>query len=234
MWGKREEKAPPATISCNREKAKCQPGLEGCQAPKTGDTGVPKRDFIIIGHKLRLIIGACCPLIPRKETMTDDHFCSLLVASLPILRRHALHFAATSDEADDLLQDTILRLLEKRNLYQDRNFIGWGYKHLLHLYLNSVRDYKYRPRPGISTLPEGGYEPHIGTAFDIETAIGKLPERQRDTIRLLAQGYGYEEIAERQSIALGTVKSRIARARQTLATLLGTHSAQPKRAAARR
>ena len=165
--------------------------------------------------------------------MTDDHFCSLLVASLPILRRHALHFAATSDEADDLLQDTILRLLEKRNLYQDRNFIGWGYKHLLHLYLNSVRDYKYRPRPGTSTLPERGYEPHIGTAFDIETAIGKLPERQRDTIRLLAQGYGYEEIAERQSIALGTVKSRIARARQTLATLLGTHSAQPKRAAAR-
>ena len=111
--GKREEKASPATISCNREKAKCQPGLEGCQAPKTGDTGVPKRDFIIIGHKLRPIIGACCPLIPRKETMTDDHFCSLLVASLPILRRHALHFAATSDEADDLLQDTILRLLEK-------------------------------------------------------------------------------------------------------------------------
>lgn len=152
--------------------------------------------------------------------MTHDLYCSLLVASIPALRRHALHFAATTDEADDLLQDTILRLLEKSHLYQDNNFIGWGYKHLLHLYLNSVRDYKYRSRPGTSDLPERGYDSHIDTGYDIQTALSKLPAAQRDTIWLLAQGYGYEEIAARQNIAIGTVKSRIARARQSLALLL--------------
>ncbi len=156
-------------------------------------------------------------------TMQHDFFYTLLVASIPALRQHAIHFAATTDEAEDLLQDTMLHLLEKKHLYHDHNFIGWGYKHLLHLYLNSIRDYKYRPRPGTSLIPEKGYEPHNYLFCDIKTALGKLPQEQRDVIWLLVQGYGYEEIAARQSIALGTVKSRIARARHKLASLLDTY-----------
>jgi RNA polymerase sigma-70 factor (ECF subfamily) len=133
-----------------------------------------------------------------------------LLAAVPSLRAFAISLCGQVDRADDLVQDTLLRALS----HIDRN--------LFHS--------EYRKRRREVEDPDGSYagrlrvHPEQGARLDFEdfrTALAKLPPDQREALLLVgASGFSYEEAANICGCAVGTIKSRVNRARSRLAGLL--------------
>lgn len=152
--------------------------------------------------------------------MNQDKYRTLLTASIPQLYTLALRLTHSKTEAGDLLQDTLLLLLEKHRSYTDKNFIGWSYTHLHNQFLNTLRKNKpllYDTAPRTDTA---GYTTQTCAEFDIRQAIRQLPPAQRTVMQLYLEGYRYDEIADIRHIPEGTVKSRISRARKKLQDIL--------------
>lgn len=146
--------------------------------------------------------------------MTQNNWNFLLSNALPMLQLYAQHYTHTREDAEDLLQDTLLHIMERQQFYYDSNFDGWAYKTLIHLCLNHSRK-----RRNISI-----HDVSVDLTDDLiycETTIdlGELQQPFRETMELLVAGYGYDEIARIQHISMGTVKSRIHRARKKLECL---------------
>ena len=152
--------------------------------------------------------------------MTKERFELLLVKQLPKLLSHAQSYMRKTDYAEDLVQDTVLLMLEKFNTYRDDNFEAWAYT----LQLNTKRNYSRRMKIveycDMLEIYEKGYCDNIEENIDIRNSINMVTSTMRHTAELFLQGYLYEEIAEQQAIGLGTVKSRINRARKQLQAVL--------------
>lgn len=159
--------------------------------------------------------------------MDRDEYNSLLTAYIPYLFAQAQRLAQSYDDAEDLLQETALQLLEKHQLYIDRNFIGWGYMHLHNLFVNTLN--KMKPTACDTLLLFGetrAYNPEMCVLSDIRRAIRQLSPALRIITQMYLDGYKYEEIARLQHISIGTVKSRIAYARGKLRTTLQAYKRQ--------
>jgi RNA polymerase sigma-70 factor (ECF subfamily) len=151
-----------------------------------------------------------------------------LVAALPRLRRYARVLTGDVNRADDLVQDTLARAWEKRQLWQAGSDLrAWLFTimHNVHVNQFSVR----RRELAESSLdaddgPVAGWEiPVRATQSDrVELAevlmqIGRLPTDQREVLMLAAvEELRYEEIARVQGVPIGTVMSRLNRAREKL------------------
>ena len=151
-----------------------------------------------------------------------------LVAALPRLRRYARVLTGDVNRADDLVQDTLARAWEKRQLWQAGSDLrAWLFTimHNVHVNQFSVR----RRELAESSLdaddgPVAGWQiPVRATQSDrVELAevlmqIGKLPTDQREVLMLAAvEELRYEEIARVQGVPIGTVMSRLNRAREKL------------------
>lgn len=133
-----------------------------------------------------------------------------------------------ADEAEDLTQEVFVRLLDKVSLWRgDAKFSTWLYR----LALNHARDHLRRKRPEIVEADESLVDMRPGPestaeAHDLkellETALMSLPVDSRTVVFLRdVEGLSYSEIAGLLEIELGTVKSRLARARLALARILG-------------
>ena len=136
-------------------------------------------------------------------------------AAIPALRRYARALKRVSDIADDLLQDTLVRALRSEHLFHGGEIRSWLYTILTNLNRNRLRSLARRPT--LSPLedndapdsagPEGG-------GRDIERALATLVEDQRNALLLVVlEGLSYREVAEVQGVPIGTVMSRLARAR---------------------
>jgi RNA polymerase sigma-70 factor (ECF subfamily) len=146
-----------------------------------------------------------------------------LLAILPNLRRFALSLAGTMADADDLLQSTVERLLE-RGLPGDADLLPWSFKVCRNLWIDEIRAQKVRrnaardPALGADDVFPGE-EQVIGEISLRETqiAMAAMSEEQRSVLELVAvEGYSYREAAEVLEIPIGTVMSRLARARSAL------------------
>jgi len=151
-----------------------------------------------------------------------------LVAALPRLRRYARVLTGDLNRADDLVQDTLARAWEKRQLWQAGSDLrAWLFTimHNVHVNQFSVR----RRELAESSLdaddgPVAGWQiPVRATQSDrVELAevlmqIGGLPTDQREVLMLAAvEELRYEEIARVQGVPIGTVMSRLNRAREKL------------------
>ena len=151
-----------------------------------------------------------------------------LVAALPRLRRYARVLTGDVNRADDLVQDTLARAWEKRQLWQAGSDLrAWLFTimHNVHVNQFSVR----RRELAESSLdaddgPVAGWQiPVRATQSDrLELAevlmqIGRLPTDQREVLMLAAvEELRYEEIARVQGVPIGTVMSRLNRAREKL------------------
>ncbi len=132
----------------------------------------------------------------------------------------AEYITRNKEDAQDLLQDTLLALLERKDHYNDINFSGWCYIHLQHIYLNQLRRQKHNifiSDTSFVEIPDTSFK---GLKIDIESAIDNLSPTYTTTMLLYLEGYSYEEIALQQKTSIGTVKSRISRARNQLQTIL--------------
>lgn len=146
-----------------------------------------------------------------------------LVDALPNIRRFALSLTGNMADADDLLQSTVERLL-KRGLPDDADVVPWSIKVCRNLWIDEIRARKVRIDASDEPVVIGeqvlmGEQQVHGemTLGEVQAALARLPEEQRAVIELVAvEGYAYKEAAEVLEIPIGTVMSRLARARTAL------------------
>lgn len=143
-------------------------------------------------------------------------------ASIPALRRYARALTRNADVADDLVQDTLVRALRSEHLFHGGEVRSWLYTILTNLNRNRLRSLARRP---IYTSIEDDDAidlagPEAGMR-DVERALGTLVEDQRVALLLVVlEGLTYREVAEIQGVPIGTVMSRLARARAQIKSYL--------------
>jgi RNA polymerase sigma-70 factor (ECF subfamily) len=150
-----------------------------------------------------------------------------LEPSLARLWRYALALARARDVADDLVQATCLRAIERADQFVPGTRVDrWLFAILRSIWLNELRSRRIREGGGFVDPEEvltfdGAREIETNiTASVVLTAIGRLPEAQREAVLLVyGEGYGYAEAAAALAIPIGTVMSRLAVARAALANL---------------
>jgi RNA polymerase sigma-70 factor (ECF subfamily) len=136
-------------------------------------------------------------------------------AMIPALRRYARALTRDADIADDLVQDTLVRALRSERLFHGGDIRSWLYTILTNLNRNRRRS--LARRPSISSLnddDEAGANGTEAEGRDIERALAALVEEQRSALLLvMLEGLTSREVADIQGVPIGTVMSRLARAR---------------------
>ena len=150
-----------------------------------------------------------------------------LQSSLARLWRYALVLSKARDAADDLVQATCLRAIERADQFIPGTRIDrWLFAILRSIWLNEIRSPRIREGGGFvdaedALISDGVREMEANiTASAVLRAISCLPGAQRETILLVyAEGYSYAEAAAALRIPIGTVMSRLAAGRAALAKL---------------
>jgi RNA polymerase sigma-70 factor (ECF subfamily) len=154
-----------------------------------------------------------------------------MLAAVPGLRAFALSFSGSADRADDLVQETLVRAMANIDKFTPgTNMPAW----LFTILRNRFRS-EYRTRRREVEDPEGSYLASLKSPpeqfgrlefNELLAALAKLPDVQREALLLVAaSGFSYEDAAVICETAVGTIKSRVSRARQRLAELLVMDSA---------
>ena len=147
-----------------------------------------------------------------------------LVALIPRLRRYARALVGDRAAADDLVQDTLERAWAKLHLFrQGTDLRAWLFTVMHNVHVNQVR--AARPTDALEDeMPELAQRAAQGDALlvrDLERALAALPAAQREVLLLVAlEDLSYEETANVLGIPIGTVMSRLARARDKLRMLM--------------
>ena len=159
-------------------------------------------------------------------TLAPDDFGNDLIAEIKHLRAFAISLSGSVSAGDDLVQETLLRAWSKSGQFRvGTNLRAWLLTILRNIFYSSFRkrarevqdgDGAYAGRLAVS----GGQEGHIDLQ-DFRRALAKLPNHQREVLLLVgASGHTYEEAAAICQVEIGTVKSRLNRARSKLIKLL--------------
>ena len=169
---------------------------------------------------------------PRSDA-TDEMLTTAIVAELPRLRRHALYLSYNHADADDLVQDCLEAALSKRASLQDpAKLRSWLFSILNNFFLMRLRSEARRGQTlqiedFADSLAASASSDDRQLARDLARAMGKLSAEHRQILLLLnVEGYGYQEVADTLGIPIGTVMSRLARARRRLRALLEGHELQ--------
>src|SRR5881227_914609 len=153
---------------------------------------------------------------PDKSWDRDDMtaFREDVEAMIPALRRYARALARDADIADDLVQDTLVRALRSERLFLGGDVRSWLYTILTNLNKNRRRSLARRPQFMQLTENNPDASGTEAEGRDIERALSTLVEEQRSVLLLvMLEGMSYREVADIQGVPIGTVMSRLARAR---------------------
>ncbi len=156
----------------------------------------------------------------------SPEFRSALVDCIPHLRAFARSLTRNRDQADDLVHDAAVRALGAADQFTPgTNFKAWIFTILRNLYYNEGRKDNSRSVPfDEATVTEHAIRPTQEAALefcDFRRAFWQLGEDHREVLMLVgASGLSYEEAAKVCNCAVGTIKSRVSRARQELTKLL--------------
>ena len=149
-----------------------------------------------------------------------------LLASIPSLRAFAVSLAQNADKADDLVQETLVKAWDKHESFQPgTNLKAWLFTILRNDFYSQMRKRgrEVQDSDGIMTARLAVHPAQQGRLDleDFRSALEHLPEDQREAIILIgASGFSYEEAAEICGCAVGTIKSRVSRARARLQDIL--------------
>jgi RNA polymerase sigma factor (sigma-70 family) len=157
-----------------------------------------------------------------------DEIASLLEPQIPGLRRYAWALLRDCEAADDLVQDTLERAISRWNQRRDGDLRAWLFAIQRNLFINGLRRRKARgTRVGeeaLNDVPAPGMSPesHAGLR-DVLKGLDALPEEQRSILLLVGvEDLSYEQAAQVLDIPLGTVMSRLSRARARLRDFMET------------
>ncbi len=153
-----------------------------------------------------------------------------LVAAIPSLRAFAVSLSGNQDRADDLVQETLVKAWSNLSSFTEGTKLGaWLFTILRNIYYS-----EYRKRRREVSDPDGLFAATLTTGpaqsghmdfLDFRAALAKLPPDQREALILIAaSGLSYEEAAAVCHCAIGTMKSRVNRARSRLVELLSIAS----------
>jgi RNA polymerase sigma-70 factor (ECF subfamily) len=158
-----------------------------------------------------------------------DEIRDRMVAVLPRLRRFAYALTGSAEQGDDLVQDACLRALSRVDLWQPGTRLdSWMYRIAQNIWLDRLRANKVRGEVvGIDimeTMPGSDGRAVAESELTLQAvaaAMAQLPAEQRAMVALVCiEGASYKEAAEISGVPLGTVMSRLARARRTLNAIL--------------
>ncbi|PKP81558.1 MAG: RNA polymerase subunit sigma-70 [Alphaproteobacteria bacterium HGW-Alphaproteobacteria-18] len=167
------------------------------------------------------------------QALSLSDFKAALMEVTPHLRAFARSLCGDPSQADDLVQDALLKAWNARDSYtENTSFKAWTFTILRNSFYSekrrSWRSTSLEPGVAESTLvasddPDKGIE-----LVALRNALEHLPQDQREAIILIgAGGMAYEEAAEIVGCAVGTIKSRVSRARKALAELLNSEKGVP-------
>ena len=150
-----------------------------------------------------------------------NDFRNQIEAAIPALRRYARALTRDADVADDLVQDTLVRALRSEHLFHGGDVRAWLYTILTNLNRNRLRTLSRRPV--LTPIKDSDAEtggPKSGSRY-IGRALDELGEEPRTALLLVVlEGLTYREVAEVQGVPIGTVMSRLARARMQIRSYL--------------
>lgn len=157
-----------------------------------------------------------------------DPFAEAMIAHLPTLRRYATALVGNPADADDLVQDCIERALTEAEKLEDLAKIGGWMRSILHnLFIDRLRRGR---RAGVAvelSVVENQLDKALpptdhATRIDFERAFATMSVEHRQIILLVVlEGLSYREVAEELGVPIGTVMSRVARARDQLRPAMG-------------
>ncbi|MHA6722342.1 sigma-70 family RNA polymerase sigma factor [Sphingomonas sp. RS2018] len=158
--------------------------------------------------------------------LSDAEFKVQLGQVIPHLRAFGRSLSGSRDVADDLVQETLLKAWAARQRFQaGTNMRAWTFIILRNLYLSQMRRARFKGEwddlvaDRILAAP-ASQDRHVELT-DMQRALLHLPQPQREALILVgAGGFAYEEAAEICGVAVGTIKSRVARGRVALESLL--------------
>ncbi len=195
-------------------------------AAREGRTGPPPRDpRVQAGRMAQPARNA-----PPRSDQLDDTMRDAMLGAVPRLRAFAISLCGNVDKADDLVQETLLRALSHIEQFEPgTNMPAWLFTILRNLFRSD-----YRKRRREVEDDDGSYadtlksQPEQSGRLEFEElpgALAKLPPDQREALILVgASGLSYEEAAQICGCPIGTIKSRVNRARGRLAELLSIES----------
>jgi RNA polymerase sigma factor (sigma-70 family) len=169
-----------------------------------------------------------------RETLSDAEFKHELAAVIPHLRAFGRSLSGNRDTADDLVQETLLKAWAARARFQaGTNMRAWTFIILRNHYLSQMRRSRFRGEwddlaaERMLAAP-ASQDKHVELA-DLQRALQQLPQPQREALILVgAGGFAYEEAAEICGVAVGTIKSRVARGRAALEQLMEGSDLPPR------
>lgn len=148
-----------------------------------------------------------------------------LIALLPRLRRFSRALTLSDADADDLAQATVERAIDRIDGWTPGTRLdSWLYRIAQNLHFNEARRASVRRRHAAAAGDEepsieGGAEARVELC-EVRECIDRLPPEQRQALLLVAvEGYGYAEAAQIAGAPVGTITSRLARAREALAAM---------------
>jgi RNA polymerase sigma-70 factor (ECF subfamily) len=152
-----------------------------------------------------------------------------LVEEMKNLRKFAFRLTGNACDAEDLLQSTVLRALEKKHLFQaDTDLFKWTSKIMFNLFVSEYRrrtkfETQYDPETYLERQSIEGSQEIKLTLSKVQEAMKQLSaDHQEILVLVCVKGMRYEEVSEALEIPVGTVRSRLARARESLQTILET------------
>jgi RNA polymerase sigma-70 factor (ECF subfamily) len=167
---------------------------------------------------------------PKRTPSEKADFKRELTEVVPHLRAFARGLCGRPDMADDLVQETLLKAWAAQDRFEPGTSMrAWTFVILRNAYLTDMRRNRFRGEydegvaERILTAPAGQEEPiHLS---DMHRALLTLPPERREALLLVgAGGFSYEEAANICGCAVGTIKSRVGRARATLNSMLSEGS----------
>ncbi|MBU2532485.1 MAG: sigma-70 family RNA polymerase sigma factor [Alphaproteobacteria bacterium] len=153
-------------------------------------------------------------------------FAEQLTEHTPKLRAFAISLSGSPTVADDLVQETLLRAWNNREKFEaGTNLKAWLLTILRNIYFNQWRRQKRSPLTGgddhLNYVGRDAEQPGHMELLDVKRMLSKLPESQREALLLVGvEGLSYEEAAVIAGCAVGTVKSRLSRARSALLEMM--------------
>ena len=170
---------------------------------------------------------AADPQRPRPpEALSDKDFKAEIAAVIPHLRAFGRSLSGSRDLADDLVQETLMKAWAARDRFQaGTNMRAWTFIILRNLFLSQMRRARFKGEwddftaDKLLAAPAGqDRQMELG---DLQRGLLELPQAQREALILVgAGGFAYEEAAAICKCAVGTIKSRVARGRAALETIL--------------
>jgi RNA polymerase sigma-70 factor (ECF subfamily) len=176
---------------------------------------------------LSQLLNRVAQVIRAHTEPVDQAFVDELMGSLKSLRAYAISLTRDLHRAEDLVQETVLKAISKQEKFEaGTNLQAWLMTILRNLFFSArrktqreVEDTDGAHAAGMISIPD--QEDRLAVQ-DLHTALAKLPREQREALLLVsAEGLSYEEAAEALATKVGTIKSRVNRARTRLAELIG-------------